>query len=43
MAGQINRGDFFGDQIFNLSSVKQFENFVEVGTWNGQGSTKCFR
>jgi len=42
MAGQINRGDFFGDQIFNLSSVEQFENFVEVGTWNGQGSTKCF-
>ena len=42
MSGQINSGDFFGDQIFNLSSVKEFENFVEVGTWNGQGSTKCF-
>ena len=42
MPGQINRGDFFGEQIFNLSSIKEFKNFVEVGTWNGQGSTKCF-
>ncbi len=28
MAGQINRGDFFGDQIFNLSSVIDIPAFL---------------
>tara|TARA_R110000824_G_scaffold71782_2_gene183643 strand:+ start:3561 stop:4220 length:660 start_codon:yes stop_codon:yes gene_type:complete len=42
MAGQINRGTFFGDQVYNLSLNKNFKNYVEVGTWNGEGSTKCF-
>jgi len=42
MSGQINRGTFFGDQVYNLSLNKNFKNYVEVGTWNGQGSTKCF-
>jgi len=42
VAGQINRGDFFGDEIYRFSLIKEFKNFVEVGTWNGEGSTKCF-
>ena len=42
MAGQINRGTFFGDQVYSLSLNKNFKNYVEVGTWNGEGSTKCF-
>ena len=42
MSGQINRGSFFGEQIYNLSLNKNFQNYVEVGTWNGEGSTKCF-
>tara|TARA_R110000851_G_scaffold6661_1_gene26664 strand:+ start:3099 stop:3758 length:660 start_codon:yes stop_codon:yes gene_type:complete len=42
MSGQINRGTFFGDQIYSLSFNNNFKNYVEVGTWNGQGSTKCF-
>ena len=42
MAGQVNRGSLFGEKIYQYSSNKNFKNFVEVGTWNGQGSTKCF-
>ena len=42
MTGQVNRGTYFGDQVYKLSLNKRFKNYVEVGTWNGQGSTKCF-
>ena len=42
MAGQINRGSFLGEWVYNLSINKNFKNYVEVGTWNGEGSTKCF-
>jgi hypothetical protein len=41
-SGQINRGSFFGDKVYEMSLIKEFKNFVEVGTWNGEGSTKCF-
>jgi hypothetical protein len=42
MPGQINGGTFLGNMINVLSRMDQFINYVEVGTWNGQGSTKCF-
>ena len=42
MPGQVNRGSLFGEKIFQYSTNKNFTNFVEVGTWNGEGSTKCF-
>lgn len=42
MAGQINRGSSAGEAIYTLSSDKNNMVFVETGTWNGQGSTKCF-
>lgn len=42
MAGQVNRGSFFGEQVYKLASNKAFKNYVEIGTWNGEGSTKCF-
>ena len=42
MTGQINRGSFLGEHIYELAINKNFKNYVEVGTWNGQGSTKCF-
>ena len=42
MSGQVNRGTYFGDQVYKLSLNKMLRNYVEVGTWNGQGSTKCF-
>ena len=42
MGGQINRGSFFGEELYKVSLNVNFKNYVEVGTWNGQGSTKCF-
>jgi hypothetical protein len=42
MGGQINRGSPPGDLIYELSKDKNNMIFVELGTWNGQGSTKCF-
>ena len=42
MSGQINRGSQLGELIFNLVKNKDYKNFLEIGTWNGQGSTKCF-
>jgi hypothetical protein len=40
--GQINLNQNFGKLIFELA--KDFNNkiFVDIGTWNGLGSTKCF-
>ena len=31
----------FGKWIFNICSDKTIRNIIEVGTWNGQGSTTC--
>ena len=42
MPGQVNRGSRFGEQVYKYSSIPEFKNYVEVGTWNGEGSTKCF-
>jgi hypothetical protein len=41
MSGQVNRDTKFGEYIYNLSLRKDVNNIVEIGTWNGQGSTKC--
>ena len=43
MSGQINRGSKLGELIFNLASSDDHKVYVEIGTWNGQGSTLCFR
>lgn len=40
MSGQINRGSQLGELIFNLVKNKDYKKFLEIGTWNGQGSTK---
>lgn len=42
MSGQINRGSELGEAIFEISRNEKYKNFLEIGTWNGQGSTKCF-
>ena len=42
MKGQINRGTEFGDAIYEYALNEKFKTYVEIGTWNGQGSTKCF-
>ncbi len=39
--GQINRGSLAGETLFNLATTPKNKVFVEIGSWNGQGSTKC--
>ena len=41
MVGQINRGSQLGEIIYNLVSSEEIKTIVEIGTWNGMGSTKC--
>ena len=41
MSGQINRGSIAGDFIYALAGNLENKIFVEIGTWNGQGSTRC--
>lgn len=40
--GQININQNFGKIIFELSKCLTNNIFVDIGTWNGLGSTKCF-
>ena len=40
--GQINREHDIGKIIYNYSADNNLVNFLEIGTWNGLGSTKCF-
>ena len=39
--GQICNDSFYED-IKNISSDPRFKTFLEIGTWNGLGSTKAF-
>jgi len=39
--GQINRGSKLGEAIYNLAKSPEVKTIVEIGTWNGMGSTKC--
>jgi hypothetical protein len=39
--GQINRGSLLGEQIYKLTRLPEVKIIVEIGTWNGLGSTKC--
>jgi hypothetical protein len=39
--GQINRGSNLGEKIFRICTQDNVRNIVEIGTWNGMGSTKC--
>lgn len=39
--GQINMSSDFGIEIYNICENHDIKNIIEVGTWNGQGSTVC--
>lgn len=39
--GQINRGSLLGEYIFKFSKDPNINTIVEIGTWNGLGTTKC--
>lgn len=41
MLGQINLGTNLGDHIFRLAQRPDIQTIVEIGTWNGLGSTLC--
>lgn len=41
MIGQIVRGSFLGEIIYNLTKREDVYDIFEIGTWNGLGSTKC--
>jgi hypothetical protein len=39
--GQINLSDSFGKKLSEISKNKDYTTFLEIGTWNGLGSTVC--
>jgi hypothetical protein len=41
MVGQINLNDTAGQIIFQTCQKNDVETIVEIGTWNGCGSTNC--
>jgi len=41
MNGQINLNTNFGKLINKICSYQDNKTFLEIGTWNGQGSTYC--
>lgn len=41
MIGQINLNTKLGKLIYNITAYDDIFNIVEIGTWNGCGSTKC--
>jgi len=41
MIGQITRNQMFGDLLYQYAKSPKVETIVEIGTWNGMGSTKC--
>lgn len=41
-SGQITLDTIIGKFIYNTALNDEYSNFLEIGTWNGLGSTKCF-
>lgn len=40
--GEINKTDQFGESIINTTKKFQLHNILEIGSWDGTGSTQCF-
>jgi len=40
MSGQINAHTPFGDELAKLARHPDYFTYLDIGTWNGQGSTK---
>ncbi len=40
--GQIDLNSQVGNFIYNCAINNNLKNYLEIGTWNGLGSTKCF-
>lgn len=41
LPGQINLNTNLGQIIYNLVLYNRFKNIVDIGTWNGLGTTTC--
>ena len=41
--GQINTNTMFGNLIKKYAEDEKYLTYLEIGTWNGMGSTKCFK
>lgn len=41
MQGQINLGSSCGDTIKDICEREDVATIVEIGTWNGEGTTQC--
>jgi len=41
MEGQINLGSPSGDKIKEITELDTVSTVVEIGTWNGRGTTRC--
>jgi len=39
--GQINPDTPFGKFLMNVASDPQYQTFLDIGTWNGAGTTLC--
>ena len=39
--GQINQDTLFGNMLYSFAQDASAKTFLEVGTWNGLGSTRC--
>lgn len=39
--GQINTNTKLGSRIYDLVFSNNFDNIVDIGTWNGLGTTSC--
>lgn len=39
---EITRDDLFGKAIINFVGTFKIENILEIGSWDGTGSTSCF-
>lgn len=41
--GQIKLSQPFGQWISKIAADTRFQRYLEIGTWNGRGSTYCFQ
>lgn len=40
--GQVAPGTSLGDFLMNVAKDTQYAKYLEIGTWSGMGSTRCF-
>lgn len=41
LEGQVNRNTDFGDLLYRIARISNFTRWLEIGTWNGKGTTTC--